>query len=394
MYNKKTVFWAACCGMLLFGIGLITLGSMAPDLREKFQLDNLSVGTIFSILPFGILAGSLVFGPICDRYGYKLILLLSILGMFAGFEGIAFLSSLTWLKVCIFIFAVSAGIINGATNAVVSDISQGSGARLSLLGVFFGLGALGMPFILGLLKNTFSSFQIVAAIGWLTLAVAIFYMFVKFPASKKALGFTTTTKTNLFKESFLYFLAFFLFFQGSIEAIVNNWTTTYLIQYLSIAEAQALFALSLYVLGLTVMRLLIGSVFRSMALPLLMTISLTAIGIGALLVYFAKSYAVVVPGLIVMGIGMAAGFPITMGLAGNRYPSKSGTAFSFILTISLVGNMLVNYLMGVISNQFGMKHYTTMIFAELCFMIIFCILIFRSQKKTSVTTDDVMTTSL
>ena len=51
-------------------------------------------------------------------------------------------------------FGVSGGIINGGTNAVVSDISEGhKGADLSLLGVFFGLGALGMPLVLGALQK-------------------------------------------------------------------------------------------------------------------------------------------------------------------------------------------------------------------------------------------------
>ena len=49
-----------------------------------------------------------------------------------------------------FLFGLGGGAVNGATNALVSDISEkDKGANLSLLGVFFGLGALGMPFILG-----------------------------------------------------------------------------------------------------------------------------------------------------------------------------------------------------------------------------------------------------
>src|SRR5215471_3117204 len=130
--------------MLLFGIGLITLGSIASDLKSKFELGEKAIGQIFSVLASGILAGSLCFGPICDRSGYKNILIIACIGMTAGFEGIAFLSSIDLLKICIFTFGFSSGIINGATNAVVSDISKESkGANLSLLGVFFCIGALG-----------------------------------------------------------------------------------------------------------------------------------------------------------------------------------------------------------------------------------------------------------
>lgn len=387
MYNKRLVFWAACFGMLLFGAGLITLGSMAPDLREKFGLDDVSAGTLFSILPIGILVGSLLFGPVCDRYGYKLLLVLACLAMFAGFQGIAGLSSLSLLRGCIFMFGVGAGVINGSTNAVVSDISKGSeGANLSLLGVFFGLGALGMPVITGLLKQSVTSWQIVQAVSWLTLAVAAFYVAIRFPQVKKAITPQTVKQRHLFREGLLYFIAFYLFFQGSIEAILNNWTTTYTTKQLGISERHALYALSLYVGGMSVMRLLIGSVFRKVSFRVLMTASLGTVLVGILLLHFGHSYTLVLMGLILLGAGLAAGFPIMLGLAGSRFTMQPGTAFSFIFTVSLLGNMLINYLMGLISKNYGIRYFTAVAFAELLFMIIFLVLIARSvQPKRAAT---------
>jgi MFS transporter, FHS family, glucose/mannose:H+ symporter len=41
VYKKNLVFAAACLGLLLFGIGLITLGSVASDLKTKFRLDEI-----------------------------------------------------------------------------------------------------------------------------------------------------------------------------------------------------------------------------------------------------------------------------------------------------------------------------------------------------------------
>ena len=82
-YKRNLVFAACCFGMLLFGISLITLGAVAPDLKQKFLLDGKGSGTLFSILPVGILAGSLLFGPVCDRYGYKSLFIFACLGMFA-----------------------------------------------------------------------------------------------------------------------------------------------------------------------------------------------------------------------------------------------------------------------------------------------------------------------
>jgi MFS family permease len=114
---------------------------------------------------------------------------------------------------------------------------------------------------------------------------------------------------------------------------------------------------------------------------------------GILFLYFGRSYYLSITGLILLGIGLAAGFPIMLGLAGNRYAAQSGTAFSFIFTISLSGNMLVNYLMGVISKNYGIQHFTSVAFAELLFMIIFCILIFRSQQTKNLEVETITPTN-
>jgi len=381
MYNKTIVFWAACFGLLLFGMGLITLGAMATDLKSKFELDEMGAGTLFSILPIGILCGSLLFGPICDLYGYKLLLILSCFGMFAGFEGISFVSSFSFLKVCVFIFGMCAGIINGSTNAVVSDISTSKGANLSLLGVFFGIGALGTPFLLAVLKHHFSSYQVMAAVGVFTLCIGLFYSFVKFPPSKKKMGFALAKTTNLFRESFLFFIAFYLFFQGGLEAIVNNWTTTYLTKHLSFEETSALYTLSLFVAGLTVTRILIGSVLRSFDVRKLIMTSIAIALAGILALHFTRSVPVAVVGLIVVGVGLAAGFPIMLGLAGERFAAQSATAFSFIFTVALLGNMVINYLMGWVTKNHGIHHYTSLAFVELGGMLILSMLIFQKQNK-------------
>ena len=274
MRSSRLIFVCACLGMLLFGISLITLGSVAQALREKFLLDDITAGTLFSILPIGILAGSLLFGPLSDRYGYKIIMLLSCLVIFAGFQGIAFASSLNVLKGCIFLFGLGGGAINGATNAVVADISEhNKGANLSLLGVFFAIGALGMPSVLGLLEKKFSFDAIVSVIGYIPLAVALLCFFTRFPAPKQVKGNPFAQGVFLMKEGILISIGFFLFCVSSFEAIINNWTTTYLSQQLSVERSQALYALSLYVVGMAVMRILLGSVFRNLSAQRMLLLS-------------------------------------------------------------------------------------------------------------------------
>lgn len=381
LYNRKYVFWSACLGMLLFGIGLLTLGSVLPDLMIKHSLDAVGAGTLFSIMPLGIIGGSLLFGPVCDRYGYKTLLVISSLLMFAGFEGLALTGTTGLLVISVLIIGLGGGAINGATNAVVADISTtGKGADLSLLGVFFGIGALGMPLLLSILEKSVDFEVIISATGFLTLAAAIIFFLVVFPPAKQSGGISMKMINGLVRDGVILFVAFFLFFQSAFEGLINNWTTTYLIDQLSVSQGSALIALSSYVAGMTVMRLLIGSVFRKVTEKRLLFSSFVIILAALVIIRFSGSIILSAAAFALLGAGLAAGFPTMLGIVGNRYPDISGTAFSFVMAVALIGNILVNYSMGLVAENFGITHLTTFTFVELAVLVILAMMIFRKIK--------------
>lgn len=381
-YNKKIVFWAACAGMLLFGICMITLGSVAQDLREKLKLDELASGTLFSILPLGIIAGSLIFGPVADRYGYKLLLIISSLFLLAGFEGLAFTLSYSLLKLYIFLIGLGGGAINGATNALVADISEKEkSANISLLGVFYGLGALGMPLLMGLLRSRMDFEMIVSTVGFLTIIAGVYFVVIKFPPPKQAHGVPLARSLKLVKDRLLLVIALFLCFQSGFEGIINNWTTTYLTAKLSLIPGRALYALSSFVAGMVFMRLLIGSIFRPYAPGKLLTISFILLIPGLILLKTGSSLAISVTGLILLGAGLSGGFPIMLGYVGSLYPGLSGTAFSFVFFIALMGNTLINFLMGLVAQNFGVDHLITFAMALAVIMIFAAIIIVKKTKN-------------
>lgn len=376
MGNNKLVFASACFGILIFGMSLVTLGSVAPNLSQEYHLDKISSGALFSILPIGILVGSIIFGPIADRYGYKIILVLAGLVIFAGFQGIAYSGSLNVLRICVFLFGVSGGTLNGGANALVSDISdKNKSANLSLLGVFFAVGALGMPFVLGTLQSSFSFKQIVSGVGMIPLLATLIFLLTRFPEPKQKQKLPIREIKTLFRSDIILLVGFFLFCQSSYEGIINNWTTTYLTQKLSFQESKALYTLSLYVAGMAVMRIFIGGIFRNISSPRIMRLSFALLLAGCFLLWWSAAHWVAITGLIFLGAGLAAGFPVMLGIIGDSFAELSGTAFSIVLTIALLGNMIVNFLMGVIAQKYGILHLTTVAFVLTVVMIILFTLI-------------------
>src|SRR6056297_1478864 len=130
--NKK-LFIAACLGMLLFGMAMLSLGSANTFLTEEHNLSKMTIASLAALLPLGILIGSLIFGPVVDRYGYKLILIFCSLFISFSFLLISVVTELFWLRASFFLIGFGGGAINGSTNALVADISEyEKSANLSL----------------------------------------------------------------------------------------------------------------------------------------------------------------------------------------------------------------------------------------------------------------------
>ena len=353
-YRNNLVFIGASMAMLLFGIVLISLGSVLPHLRDLFELSDLSTGSLLSILPFGLLIGSLVFGPIVDRYGYKILLVACVLLVFAGLEGIALTRNIMILRLSIFLIGLGGGAINGGANALAADTAEGDrGAKLSLLGVFFGIGALGVPFLLGLLADVLPYDRILFWIGLFALLPAIFYMIIKFPPPKNPQGFPLKDATRLFKDRWIILAGFILFIQSGMEGLANNWSTTYLQENKEFLNQHALFSLTCLVAGMTAMRLILGWGLNHIPSGLALVVSIGLSIAGSLLIHLTGTQSAVYAGMALLGAGLAACFPVIMGQVAGKYAQLSGTALSIVLVLALLGNMLCNYGMGFLANIWG-----------------------------------------
>ena len=123
-YSKRLVFSASCIVIFLFGISLITLGATLPQLSSDFNLSEIDKGTLASMLPLGILIGSLYFGPIVDKYSYRIFLAVNVLLIMAGFLLISFSSAFYQLVIAFLLIGTGGGALNGASSSLVSDFSM------------------------------------------------------------------------------------------------------------------------------------------------------------------------------------------------------------------------------------------------------------------------------
>lgn len=381
MYNANRVFAAACMGIFIFGVGLITLGSILPEMVGKFNVSELEAGIVTTLLPFGILGGSLFCGPIVDSYGYKGLLVCCALMVILGLEGVAFAKSWPMIQGSIFLIGLGGGALNGSTSALVADISEGErGAKLSLLGVFFGIGALGMPMLLAYFSQSYSSQQIIMVIGGLLVLLLVYITFLTYPQPKQKQGFPIKEGIQLLKNPIMLLLSFILFFDSGIEALIMNWSTSFLQLEVNLAAEMALFALTIHMAALTLMRLALGFLLKRYSTKNVLFFSLALMLIGVLLLWQTDSYSMAIISLAILGIAISGIFPMVLGQIGDYWSNISGTAFSIALVIAIFGNMLINYLMGLLSHEFDVGVLPILLF--ICILLCTTVMVFaRKQFK-------------
>lgn len=383
-YSRKAVFYAACAGMIFFGVVLITLGTVLPDISAKFDLNELEASSIVLLLPLGVLAGSVVFGPVVDRFGYKLLLVSSSLLAACGLALLGYAGSVFILRLSVFFAGFFGGILNGETNTIVSDTSsEDRNSKLSYLAIFFGVGALGVPLIMRLLKNNLPYETIIAGISVLIVIVTLTFLFIRFPSPKQPHGFPVKEGLMLLKQPVLLLLSLVLFFQSGIEGLTNNWTTTYFEKIGNSSSETALLALTLMMSGMTIGRLIVGIILEKVKSYKIILMGSVIVIAGILILFFVPGAALI--GITLFGIGFAPVFPVILGYIGTIYPELSGTAFSIAFFIALIGNTSLNFLMGVFARYFGMGVFPLILFISVLIMsFIFIIVLNKASLKSRI----------
>ena len=350
---------AACIGIVFFGVAFLVLGAILPILTQEYNLDNVMSSTLAGILPSAILAGSLLFGPIIDRYGYKLLMIVaSILGA-AGLLIIATAGNISIVMAGIACMGLSGGFLNGATNALASDVStdRNRDRNLMLLGLFYCGGAILTTYLIPAFAETYPYRKILSAAAAIMFASCLYYIFIRFPKGKCAEGIPVKKVIALLKHPVLLILSISLFFQSALEGITGNRVSQYLIEMESFSLKDAGIALSFVMIGLGIGRLVNSFILKYVSKPFIITSGMIIAMCGITILMNAQSLHqwidgslsavfIATAGTILLGFGITVTIPIVLSCIGELFKDLSGTAFSIAMVTSLLGNSILNFLMG------------------------------------------------
>src|SRR5258708_1802118 len=335
---------------------MATLGASLPAVMSRFGIDKARAGSLLSLLNFGVLAGSLVFGPIVDRRGHKSLLVFALATIIIGLEATAFAPSVELLSAAVLLIGFSGGLLNGAVNGLVADVSaEQRAATLTFVGAFFGVGAAGVPLALSAFSGAWSNATILAAIAPVIALPLVLTALETFPPSKQPHGFPVADARRLLRDPTLLLMGVVLFLQSGLETTVGGWVTTFVAEVLHVGASRGALYLSAFWFGLLVARLTLGIVLRHTSAMRVLFVSISVSLASALLLVSSQSATTAAVGAFALGCGFAAMFPVVFGFVGDRYAELSGTALSLVMSMGLLGGMSLPYIAGVIGGARGMR---------------------------------------
>jgi fucose permease len=340
---------AAIVAIFIYGMIAAMLGTILPDLSDRFHLSPSQNGTIAFAQALGLIIASLGVGPLLDNEGKKLGLILGLtfisIALFSlprspGFRGILLL---------MFLLGLGGGIVVTAANALVSDLGEAHrAAALNLVNLFFGLGGLATPFIAA---NLFGRnwVRLCYTIASLTVVTLIIQILTKMPAPAGSGGFVLADASPVLGRPLLFLIGLFLFLYVGCEVGIWNWLPRHLIAQ-GIPESQALNILSLgFALGLLIGRLGTSAILIGVPAVTVTLIASVAMAVTTFLMLRTNKPGTAFVLVFLSGLSMAPVFPTTIAIVGDAFPRMTSTAIGFVITCGWTGLAVSSRIIGVIA---------------------------------------------
>jgi fucose permease len=345
------LIFAAIVAIFVYGMIAAMLGTILPDLSDRFHLTPTQNGTIAFSQALGLIIASVGVGPLLDTEGDKAGLILGL--VFIGI--VLFLlprsSGFRSIVVLLFLLGVGGGIVVTGANALVSDVSEAHRASaLNLVNLFFGLGGLATPFIsANLFKRNWV--RLCYTVASLTVLVLMIQVITKMPAPSGAGGFVLADAGPVLGRPLLFLLGLFLFLYISCEVGVWNWLPRHLIAQ-GIPETRALNILSLgFALGLLVGRVGVSPILIHVPAVTVTLAASVAMAITTFLMLRTSNPTAAAVLVFIAGLSMAPVFPTTLAMVGNAFPRMTGTAIGFVITCGWAGLAVSSRLIGAIAGD-------------------------------------------
>jgi fucose permease len=361
--------------VILFSISLNLASPILIEISNYIGKNIEYMGTIFSFSSFGYIFGAFLNNIFLRYFSKKKITLFFYFLLAISVFFVTLSTNFYFLTVCFFFIGLCAGLIEMQVSVLVMDLNiKREGLFISLIHVFFGIGAFIGPFLSSLIISKGFSwkypFYLVAILCFLNF---LLFIFLKIPDTKiyKESYRFRLTKQRIFNKNIIIFLllVFIMLFYISAEVGFTSWLPTFLRLNRDFSNIFAGRALSFFWIALMSGRLIVGFLTRRIKMfYILIILTFLSIFPAALSIYLNSTLGIMVS-VILTGFFLSGVVPLAITLGGIKYADKRNFVISQLIIFGGIGGLVSPWLIGKLYQQYNL-------FFSLNLIFIFLILVF------------------
>ena len=365
------------------------LGSAWPIMYQEFAVPVSYSGTVFMIICGGTICSSLNSEKLNRRFGTGKITAISVLLTAIALFG--FSISHSFIMLCLFAipYGLGAGSVDAALNHYVA--LHYSSRHMSWLHCMWGLGASVGPYIMGFVLQRGEPWNrgyLIVSIIQFTLAIILFCslsLWKKNPEELKENAASTAKQEALkqeapkqralslkevfaipgAKESLASFYGY-----CALEQTVGLWAGSFMVLALGMEEKLAASYVALFYFGITFGRFLSGFFTMKWKDEQMVLGGSAIVFFGIFLLFTPWSKALVLPALILIGLGCAPVYPSVIHSTPYNFGVEHSSALiGAQMAAAYVGTLIMPPLFGVLGRSFSMKLFPYYSMFLLLFMV-------------------------
>ena len=371
-------------GSFAIGCQVLAANTSLKSMIAEFGWTDAQGGLLISCMSIGCLVSGLFTGAISQRFTRKKVMLVYGLLLFFSFG----LETLLGTPALFYPLMVLAGLfwggVNNIVNSATAELYEGSTAKLNLLGVTYGVGAVLVPLVISALLLAGVSWRVsFAFVALLGLGFAVLSLFIPVPEPMSSTP--SGEHVSFWKELPFYIGLVLLFCYVGVETAAAAWIPSYLSQvdpFFQHVPSETMVSLLwlMLIVGRTFLSIFAGKFdCRKLLIMLASGFLLGMLG----LVAFAGCTPMLILSVAFMGLGMS-GLYGTCVANTNRYISFSPMGSGLLFSMSGLGGAAIPYLAGLVSDHSGIRAGMGSLCVFLAILLVFAVLnLVVSRKKAA-----------
>ena len=355
------------------------LGSAWPQMQESLGV-SLSLGGVISFLiTASTILSSLVSHQVIQRFGTGAVTMCSVAMTALALFGFSLSNSFFALCLWAIPYGLGAGSVDAALNNFVALHCKAK--HMSWLHCFWGIGATGGPYIMGLCLSRGMGWQAgYRTISFLQIALTLILL-LSLPLWKKqelplSGGETVRPQTpqwgKLLKRPGVKAALTAFFFYSALELTTGLWGSSYMVAVRGISPETAAKWISLFYLGITAGRFFSGFLTLRFSDDAMVRLGEGTAIVGILLMLLPLHNLFLCLGLILTGLGCAPIYPSLLHATPQRFgKSLSQSLMGTQMAISYLGSTTMPPVSGFLSEKISMGLYPVLLLVfALCMTIL------------------------